>query len=83
MNLFGRHESKRTTILRPSVTSPRSRAALTRALALDEFNRLSSSSIASIQGSPTFESRIRVASEGETVMSDRRFERGLSIFCRG
>lgn len=42
---------------------------------------LSKSNIASIHGSPTFVSKIIEASDGGTVISDRRLDSGLSILC--
>ena len=69
-----------TTIRRPSATSPRSRAALTRVRDLAVSSRRSRSLTARIQGSPTSESRIKVAREGGMTISDIKLESGFSIF---
>jgi hypothetical protein len=67
------------TILNPSTTSPKSRAALTREREFKVSSRRSKSSMAGIHGSPTSESRMREASAGGIVTSESRLESGFSI----
>jgi hypothetical protein len=71
----------RTTILNPSITSPKSRAAFTRVRAFAVVNFLSKSIMASIHGSPTLVSSIVVAREGGIMMSESKLDSGRSILC--
>ena len=75
-----RHEML-TTILNPSMTSARSRAALTRVRDFEAIKRPSKSIMALIQGSPTLVSRMMAARGGDIVMSEMRLESGFSTFC--
>ena len=68
-----------TTILSPSMTSPKSRAALTLVRAFEVFSLRSKSAIASNHGSPTLVSRMTVARGGGIVISDKREDSGFSI----
>ena len=65
---------------RPSATSDKSRAALTRPRNFKASSRISNSGIASTHGSPTGVSRIRVASGGGIVRSTSKLDSGRSIF---
>lgn len=71
-----------TTILRPSATSVRSLAALTRFRVLNARSRRSKSSIAVNHDSPTSVSKMMVARDGGMHRSDKRLDKGLSIFCK-
>ena len=74
---------KHTTIRNPSVTSDKSRAALTRFRAFVEFNRCSKSGIAVNHVSSTSVSSIVVAREGEILKSESKLDNGFSIFYKG
>ena len=74
--------TERTTIRKPSVTSDKSRAALTRFLELIVLRRDSNSGITDIHASSTSVSRMVVTSDGVMHRSARRLESGFSILCR-
>ena len=72
-------KTEASTILSPSATSPRSRAAFTLVRDREVINRFSNCSIASSHGSPTFVSRMVAARDGAIVMSDSKLDSGRSI----
>ncbi len=81
MKFEGETKIEHTTILKPSATSAKSLAALTRFLAFNVLNLRSNSGITVSHCSPTSVSRMVSARFGEIVRSLRRLDNGFSIFC--